>query len=107
MQTRASVTPWTTFAPRSWPWRAYPNLPRCRGEGLLLTTAGTSATLGPSSARHDALPRRVRLRVAATITCNVIAAIVALAAGVIASPTALIGFGLDSVIEVSSVAAVA
>jgi hypothetical protein len=45
--------------------------------------------------------------VAATITYNVIEAIVASTAGTLASSTALIGFGLDSVIEVSSAAAVA
>ena len=44
---------------------------------------------------------------AATITYNVVEAIVALSAGMIASSVALIGFGLDSVIEVSSAAAVA
>jgi divalent metal cation (Fe/Co/Zn/Cd) transporter len=45
--------------------------------------------------------------VAATITYNVIEAVVAITAGAAASSTALIGFGLDSVIEVSSAAAVA
>jgi divalent metal cation (Fe/Co/Zn/Cd) transporter len=45
--------------------------------------------------------------VAATITYNVIEAIVALSAGAAASSSALIGFGLDSVIEVASAAAVA
>ena len=44
---------------------------------------------------------------AATISYNVIEAAVALTAGAQASSTALIGFGLDSVIEVSSAAAVA
>ncbi|MEV6201439.1 cation transporter [Streptomyces sp. NPDC051771] len=64
-------------------------------------------SLGPSPARLDALARRVRLLVAATIVYNVIEAVVALTAGALASSTALIGFGLDSVIEVSSAAAVA
>nr|WP_239149243.1 cation transporter [Streptomyces sp. SID12501] len=45
--------------------------------------------------------------VSATIIYNVIEAIAALTAGTIASSTALIGFGLDSVIEVSSATAVA
>ncbi|MGY0459328.1 cation transporter [Kitasatospora sp. cg17-2] len=63
--------------------------------------------LGPSPARRDALARRIRLLVAATISYNVIEAVVALTAGTLASSTALIGFGLDSVIEVSSAAAVA
>lgn len=53
------------------------------------------------------LVRRVRLLVAATITYNIVEAVVALTAGTIASSTALIGFGLDSIIEVSSAAAVA
>ncbi|QKW08312.1 cation transporter [Streptomyces sp. NA04227] len=70
-------------------------------------TAEISVSLGPSPARRDALARRIRLLVAATITYNVIEAIVALTAGARASSTALIGFGLDSVIEVSSAAAVA
>ncbi|MEU8001459.1 cation transporter [Catellatospora sp. NPDC049111] len=58
-------------------------------------------------ARRAVLVRRVRLLVAATITYNVIEAIVAITAGTIASSTALVAFGLDSVIEVSSAAAVA
>ncbi|WP_103532137.1 cation diffusion facilitator family transporter [Streptomyces sp. SM11] len=67
----------------------------------------TVLPLGPSPARRDALARRIRLLVAATIAYNVIEAVAALTAGVLASSTALIGFGLDSVIEVSSAAAVA
>ncbi|WP_190190008.1 cation transporter [Streptomyces minutiscleroticus] len=63
--------------------------------------------LGSGPARREALARRIRLLVAATITYNVIEAAVALTAGTLASSTALIGFGLDSVIEVSSAAAVA
>jgi divalent metal cation (Fe/Co/Zn/Cd) transporter len=64
-------------------------------------------SLGLSSSRRDVLIRRVRWFVAATITYNVIEAVVAITAGTMASSTALIGFGLDSVIEVSSAAAVA
>jgi divalent metal cation (Fe/Co/Zn/Cd) transporter len=63
--------------------------------------------LGPSPARRAVLRRRIRLLVAATITYNVIEAVVAIAAGRVASSTALIGFGLDSVVEVASAAAVA
>ena len=44
---------------------------------------------------------------AATITYNVVEAIIAISAGTVAGSIALIGFGLDSVIEVSSAAAVA
>ncbi|WP_326573603.1 cation transporter [Streptomyces sp. NBC_00487] len=69
--------------------------------------AETSIGTAPSPARRDALAKRIRLLVAATITYNVIEAVVAITAGTIASSSALIGFGLDSVIEVSSAAAVA
>lgn len=62
---------------------------------------------GISAARRATLHRRVRLIVMFTITWNVIEAVIALAAGVIASSAALIGFGLDSVIEVASAAAIA
>lgn len=61
----------------------------------------------PLPARRDALARRIRLLVVATIAYNVIEAAVALTAGTIASSSALVGFGLDSVIEVSSATAVA
>ncbi len=67
----------------------------------------TALSLGPSPARREALARRIRLLVAATIAYNVIEAVVALTAGTIASSSALVGFGLDSVIEVSSATAVA
>ncbi|MFE4369739.1 cation transporter [Streptomyces sp. NPDC056835] len=67
----------------------------------------TAISLGSSPARRDILTRRIRLLVAATITYNVIEAVAAITAGTLASSTALIGFGLDSVIEVSSAAAVA
>ncbi len=67
----------------------------------------TTIQLGQSPARAEVLARRIRLLVAATISYNVIEAVVALAAGTVASSTALIGFGIDSVIEVSSAAAVA
>jgi divalent metal cation (Fe/Co/Zn/Cd) transporter len=62
---------------------------------------------GPDARRRQVLGRRIRLLVAATITYNVIEAVVAVSAGAAAHSTALIGFGLDSVIEVSSAAAVA
>ena len=70
-------------------------------------SAEISLSLGPDPARRGALARRIRLLVAATITYNVVEAAVALTAGTLASSTALIGFGLDSVVEVSSAAAVA
>jgi divalent metal cation (Fe/Co/Zn/Cd) transporter len=63
-----------------------------------------SASVRP---RRDVLTRRIRLLVAATISYNVVEAIIALAEGTRVSSAALVGFGLDSVIEVSSAAAIA
>ncbi|MEU6131551.1 cation transporter [Saccharopolyspora sp. NPDC047091] len=70
--------------------------------------AGCSATAAPPApARRSLLQRRIRRLVAATITYNVVEAVVAITAGSRASSVALIGFGLDSAIEVTSAAAVA
>jgi len=57
--------------------------------------------------RRLVLRRRVRLLVAATITYNIVEAVIAISAGTVAGSVALIGFGLDSVIEVGSAAAIA
>jgi divalent metal cation (Fe/Co/Zn/Cd) transporter len=57
--------------------------------------------------RRAALHRRVRLIVGITITYNVLEGIIAVSAGAAASSAALIGFGLDSFIEVLSAVAVA
>lgn len=62
---------------------------------------------GPSLARRDLLVRRIRILVAVLIAYNIIEAVIALSAGAAASSGALIGFGLDSIIEVSSAAALA
>ncbi len=70
----------------------------------------TTLTLSPrppSRQRRAVLQRRIRWVVAATITYNVIEALIALWAGTVASSSALIGFGLDSIVEVLSAAAVA
>lgn len=61
----------------------------------------------PDAARRAVLVRRVRWVVAMTIGYNVVEAVVAIVAGRAASSSALIGFGLDSVVEVLSAAAVA
>jgi divalent metal cation (Fe/Co/Zn/Cd) transporter len=68
---------------------------------LLLMSTSVSAR------RRTVLARRIRLLVAATIGYNVIEAAIALSEGTRVSSSALIGFGLDSVIEVSSAAVVA
>ncbi|GAA1869904.1 cation transporter [Myceligenerans crystallogenes] len=60
-----------------------------------------------TTARREVLRRRIRLVVLATIAYNVIEAVVAIWAGRAAGSAALIGFGLDSVVEVLSAAAVA
>lgn len=65
----------------------------------------TATTATPK--RVGALKRRIRIVVAITIAWNVIEAVIALAAGGVASSAALIGFGLDSIVEVLSAAAVA
>ncbi|GAB3584579.1 hypothetical protein GCM10027406_31220 [Leifsonia lichenia] len=57
--------------------------------------------------RAAVLQRRIRWIVAGTIGYNLIEAVVAITAGSVASSVALIGFGLDSTIEVLSAAAVA
>ncbi|HEU4425423.1 MAG TPA: cation transporter, partial [Pilimelia sp.] len=64
-------------------------------------------TADPVAARRLVLRRRIRLLVAATIGYNVVEAAVAIGAGAVASSTALVGFGLDSVVEVASAATVA
>jgi divalent metal cation (Fe/Co/Zn/Cd) transporter len=68
-----------------------------------MTTAAVD--LGPL--RKTVLQGRIRWVVGITITYNIIEAIVALAAGTVASSAALIGFGLDSIVEVLSAAAIA
>lgn len=70
--------------------------------------ANTRLLGAPATAdRRRILNRRIRLFVGATITYNVIEAVIALGAGMGASSSALIGFGLDSIVEVSSAAALA
>jgi divalent metal cation (Fe/Co/Zn/Cd) transporter len=68
-------------------------------------TVAMAGALEPS--RRSVLQRRVRRLVAATISYNVVEGVVAIGAGVGASSAVLVGFGLDSTIEVASAAAVA
>ncbi len=75
--------------------------PRLLRDGLRLMT------LAVAPGRVAVLRRRIRIVVAITITWNVVEAVIALAAGGAASSAALIGFGLDSIVEVLSAAAVA
>ncbi|SOC50911.1 Cation efflux family protein [Blastococcus aggregatus] len=55
-----------------------------------------------ATAERLRLGRRAQLLAGASVTYNVIEAVVAVAAGVAAGSVALVGFGLDSVVEVSS-----
>ncbi|MFV0535187.1 MAG: cation transporter [Cumulibacter sp.] len=74
----------------------------------MLCTAATPVTVEVRGRdRRAVLRRRIRIVVAITITWNVVEAVVALSAGAVASSAALIGFGLDSIVEVLSAAAVA
>lgn len=61
----------------------------------------------PTVDRMAVLRGRIRIVVAITITWNVIEAVIAIIAGGAASSAALVGFGLDSIVEVLSAAAVA
>lgn len=62
----------------------------------------TAAAISPTAGRRAVLQRRIRLFAAATISYNLAEAVAALWAGGVADSSALIGFGLDSVIEVAS-----
>ncbi len=66
-----------------------------------------TTTSPPSLERKEILRRRIRLVVAVTIGYNLVEAFISIGAGARASSAALIGFGLDSLIEVLSAAAVA
>lgn len=78
-----------------------PRLRRASGRG------GAISAPDIGTDRRTVLRRRVRLLVAATITYNIVEAVVALVAGTVAGSVALIGFGLDSLVEVAWAAAVA
>ena len=71
----------------------------------------TTPTNGPGVvvdvARKRLLQRRIRTIVGITITYNVVEAVIAISAGNVASSAALIGFGLDSIVEVLSAVAIA
>lgn len=52
--------------------------------------------------RRERLGRRARLLAATSVAYNGIEAVIAITAGLVAGSVALVGFGLDSVVEVSS-----
>lgn len=58
--------------------------------------------LAPGADRRRVLGRRAQLLAGASVSYNLVEAAVAIAAGVVAGSVALVGFGLDSLVEVSS-----
>ena len=63
----------------------------------------TTAQHRPISVDDQArLGRRAQLLAAASVTYNGLEAVVAIGAGLVAGSGALVGFGLDSMVEVSS-----
>lgn len=65
----------------------------------------TAPKLDSIPSRRNVLVRRIRILAAAAITYNVIEALAALWAGGVADSSALLGFGLASVVEVASAVA--
>jgi divalent metal cation (Fe/Co/Zn/Cd) transporter len=62
----------------------------------------THASLALSTADKARLGRRAQLLAGASVAYNVVEAVIAVTAGVVAGSIALVGFGLDSMVEVSS-----
>jgi divalent metal cation (Fe/Co/Zn/Cd) transporter len=68
-----------------------------------MTTTASGAKPGILTPQdRKRLGRRAKLLAGASVTYNVIEAVVAITAGLVAGSVALIGFGLDSIVEVSS-----
>ena len=61
-----------------------------------------SATYVEDPTRRRQLGRRAQLLAAASVSYNLIEAVIAITAGLVAGSIALVGFGLDSIVEVSS-----
>lgn len=61
-----------------------------------------AATYVEDPVRRQQLGRRAQLLAGASVLYNAIEAVIAIAAGMVAGSIALIGFGLDSMVEVSS-----
>lgn len=67
-----------------------------------MSATETHARPTPTAAERTRLGRRAQLLAGASVAYNVIEAVVAVTAGLVAGSAALMGFGLDSVVEVSS-----
>lgn len=69
----------------------------------MTTAADTHDHAGPlSAAERAAYGKRAQILAGISVAYNVIEAVVAITAGIIAGSVALVGFGLDSIVEVSS-----
>ena len=66
----------------------------------MATDVHTHPVLGADEKRR--LGRRAQLLAAASVGYNLVEAVIAITAGLVAGSVALVGFGLDSVVEVSS-----
>jgi divalent metal cation (Fe/Co/Zn/Cd) transporter len=67
-----------------------------------MSTTRAHEHLTPTTTERARLARRAQLLAGASVTYNVVEAVIAVAAGIVAGSVALVGFGLDSVVEVSS-----
>jgi divalent metal cation (Fe/Co/Zn/Cd) transporter len=67
-----------------------------------MTTHTHAGTYVEDPTRRRQLGRRAQLLAAASVSYNAIEAIIAITAGLVAGSIALVGFGLDSIVEVSS-----
>ncbi len=68
----------------------------------MTTASGARATPAPAPDERSRLGRRAQLLAAVSVSYNVVEAVVAITAGLLAGSIALVGFGLDSIVEVSS-----
>ncbi len=64
--------------------------------------ATTTGTAPLDEERRAQLGRRAQLLAGVSVSYNVLEAVIAISAGLVAGSVALVGFGLDSVVEVSS-----
>jgi divalent metal cation (Fe/Co/Zn/Cd) transporter len=74
--------------------------PRGESEPLQIATSPSGWNSDPDERRR--LGVQAQLLAGASVTYNLIEAVIAISAGLVAGSVALVGFGLDSVVEVSS-----
>ena len=67
-----------------------------------MSTVAPAATYVEDPVRRRQLERRAQLLAGASVSYNLIEAVIAITAGLVAGSIALLGFGLDSIVEVSS-----